>query len=74
MTLLSCLQMVCWLRILDFMLGFLINYITLMLREGNKVTHNLARHALCISDFVVWMEDVSPPLLPVILVGIAKFS
>ena len=43
-------------------------------REGNKVAHKLARHALCISDFSVWMEDVPPPLLPVVLEDIAGFS
>ena len=31
-------------------------------REGNKVAHKLAKHALCISDFLVWMEDVPPPI------------
>ena len=43
-------------------------------REGNNVAHNLARHALCISEFSVWMEDVPPPLLPVVLRNIAGFS
>ena len=27
-------------------------------RNGNSVAYNLAKHALCISDFQVWMEDV----------------
>ena len=31
-------------------------------REGNKVAHKLAKHALCISDFLVWIEDVPPPI------------
>ena len=35
-------------------------------REGNKVAHSLARHALEITDFVVWMEDVPPPLFSVV--------
>ena len=43
-------------------------------REGNKVAHNLARHVLCISDFVVWMEDVSSPLLPIVPADIVGFS
>ena len=43
-------------------------------REGNKVAHKLARHAICISDFSVQMEDVPPPLLPVVLEDIAGFS
>ena len=29
-------------------------------REGNSVAHNLARHAISISDFLVWIEDVPP--------------
>lgn len=28
-------------------------------RDGNSVAHNLARHALNVIDFFVWMEDVS---------------
>ena len=43
-------------------------------REGNKVAHKLARHALCILDFSVWIEVVSPPLLPVVLSDIVGFS
>ena len=43
-------------------------------REGYKVAHNLARHTLCISNFVVWMEDVPPPFLFVVLIDIANFS
>ena len=31
-------------------------------REGNKIAHKLAKHALCISNFLVWMEDVPPPI------------
>ena len=29
-------------------------------REGNSVTHNLARYTNSIPDFLVWMEDVPP--------------
>ena len=43
-------------------------------REGNKVAHSLAQHALCILDFVVWMEDVSPLFLFVVQADIAGFS
>ena len=43
-------------------------------REGNKVAHKLARHALCISDFSLWMEDVPSLLLSVVLNDIAGFS
>ena len=27
-------------------------------RNGNRVAHSLAKNALCILDFQVWMEDV----------------
>ena len=43
-------------------------------REGNNVAHKLARHTLCILNFSMWMEDVPPPLLPVVLEDIAGFS
>ena len=29
-------------------------------RKGNKVAHNLARYNVNISNFLVWMKDVSP--------------
>ena len=29
-------------------------------REGNMVAHKLARYTLNVSDFVVWIEDISP--------------
>ena len=43
-------------------------------REGNIVAHKLARHAICVLNFVVWMEDVPPPLFPVVLTDIAGFT
>ena len=43
-------------------------------REGNKVAHKLARHAFCISDFLVWMEDVPPPIRSVVQDDIVGFS
>lgn len=43
-------------------------------REGNKVVYKLAKHALCISDFSVGIEDVPLPLLPVVLEDIVGFS
>ena len=33
-------------------------------RNGNSVAHNLAKHAICISDFQVWMEDVPSHIVP----------
>ena len=35
-------------------------------REGNKVAHRLAKHALCILDFLVWIKDVPPPIRSVV--------
>ncbi|XP_065630503.1 uncharacterized protein LOC136067946 [Quercus suber] len=43
-------------------------------REGNIVAHKLARHAICVSDVVVWMGDVPVLLFPVVLADIASFS
>ena len=43
-------------------------------REGNIVAHKLARHAICVLNFVVWMEDVLPPLFPIVLADIAGFT
>ena len=43
-------------------------------RKGNKVAHNLAKHVLCISNFVVWMEDVPPPFISIVLANIIGFS
>ena len=53
-----------------FVLDFLMNYVTLM--QGENVTHCLARHALSISDFVVWMETVPPLVFDVILADMAN--
>ena len=43
-------------------------------REGNIVAHKLARHVICVSDIVVWMEDVPLPLFSVVLVDIVGFT
>ena len=43
-------------------------------REGNIVAHKLARHAICVLDFAVWMKDVLPPLFLLVLVDIAGFT
>ena len=43
-------------------------------RKGNIVAHKLARHAICVLYFAVWMEDVPPPLFPVVLADIAGFT
>ena len=43
-------------------------------REGYIVNHKLARYAICVLDFAVWMEDVPPPLFRVVLADIASFT
>ena len=42
-----------------------------VLRQKNSATHNIARHARHVSEFSVWMEDVSPHLFAVIQVDSA---
>ena len=42
-------------------------------REGNKIAHSLARYAIEISNFVVWMKDVSPHLFSVVQADIVGF-
>ena len=57
------------------MLGFLINYFySHVKREGNKVAHSLARYSIYISDFLVWMETVPPPLVSLVLADMAGIS
>ena len=43
-------------------------------REGNIVAHMLACHAICVLDFAVWIEDVPPPLFPIVLANIVGFT
>ena len=43
-------------------------------REGNIVAHKLASHAICVSDVVVWMENVPPLLFHVSLADIAGLT
>ena len=31
-------------------------------RDGNKLAHNLARHFINVFDYMMWTEDVPPPL------------
>ena len=52
------------LRMCIVVLVFLINY-SHVKREGNKVTHNLARYTKYIFDFVVCIESVPPHYFPV---------
>ena len=41
-------------------------------REGNKVTHGLAQHAVNVSNFLVWMEDVSLQFFSIIQADIVN--
>ena len=43
-------------------------------RQGNMIVHNLARHSISISEFLVWMETVPAPFVSFVLVDIAGFS
>ena len=43
-------------------------------REANNVAHKLARHAIYVLDFAVWMEDVPSLLFPSVLADIANFT
>ena len=42
-------------------------------REVNKVVHSLAKYAVHISDFIGWMDDVSPQFLNVTQADLARF-
>ena len=35
-------------------------------REGNRLSHNLARYSINVSNYVVWMEEVPNPLFTVV--------
>ena len=43
-------------------------------REYKKVAHSLAKYAMHILDFLVWMEDVPQQFLFVIQADLAGFS
>ena len=40
------------------------------MRDGNQVAHSLTRYALGIPDFLVWIKDVPPLILSVLLVNL----
>ena len=39
-------------------------------RQANKATHNIARHARYVNEFLVWIEDVPPHLFSIIEVNL----
>ena len=43
-------------------------------REGNKVIHFLARHAINVLDLAIWMEDIPSQFVFVLQVDFAGFS
>ena len=43
-------------------------------REDNIVAHKLARHAICVLNFTMWIEDIPPLLFSVVLAGIVGFT
>ena len=43
-------------------------------REGNRLAHSLARYAVGIPDFLVWMEDVPPQFYSVFQIDLSGFS
>ena len=44
------------------------------MRAGNYVTHSLARYAIGISDFLVWMENVPPHIQSVLQLDLVCFQ
>lgn len=51
----------------------LVFHILADMANGNFVAHNLVRHANRVTDFIVWMEDVSPHFLDVFLANFGYF-
>ena len=57
----------------DVMLDCLTNYSHIK-SEGNKAVHNLARYFIYISEFSVWMENVLPSFVTLVLANMTDFS
>ncbi len=51
----------------DLLLGFRSHKFSHTCRSGNSVAHALARRALDIHNCLVWMEDVPPNIVHVLL-------
>ena len=43
-------------------------------REGNSVAHNLARYAISIPNFLVWMENIPPHIQHFVQADLAGFN
>ena len=43
-------------------------------RNGNKLSNSVAQHLINIDDYVMWMENVSLPLLSIVQADISKLS
>ena len=52
------------------------NFVKLMYshvkRNGNRVTHNLAKNVLCIPDFQVWMEDIPSHIVSILQLDVIE--
>ena len=43
-------------------------------REWNKVTYSLVKHAITVSDFIVWMESVPSQVVSIYLIDLSSLS
>ena len=41
-------------------------------RNGNRIAHSLARNALCILNFQVWMEDVTSHIVSILQLDVIE--
>ena len=44
------------------------------MREVNKVSHSLARHAITVFDFIVWMKSAPPQVDSIYQVDLSGLS
>ena len=42
-------------------------------RNDNEVAHSLAKNALCIPNFQVWMEDVPSHIVSILQLDVVEF-
>ena len=52
------------------------NYVSLLCshikRTGNRVAHSLAKNALCVPYFQVWMEDVALHIVSILQLDVVE--